>query len=264
MSYSYPFSQNNNKRCQDRYYLVLKTRLSISKAAKYLHHQMLIKVMDRYTIWQKKGSKTRGENTLLDVPSHTVEHNRKLWESYDWSNSGEEWTHEAKTYRGLEPNAWKTSLIDGMMLKYIKKGSIILEIGPGAGRWSEILQGLAIRLVLADISKKCLDICRKRFKNYEHVEYYLVERGLGFIPDSTIDYIWSYDVFVHINPSDIEAYIIDFERILKPGGYAIIHHSGQYSSEKNAREVGFRSHMDGDQFAHIAKKHELELIEQNR
>ena len=220
--------------------------------------------MDRYTIWQKKGSSGKGEITFLDVPSHTVEHNRKLWENYDWSNSGEEWTLEAKTYRGLEPNAWKTSLIDGMMLKYIKKESIILEIGPGAGRWSEMLQGLASRLVLADISKRCLEICKERFKNYEHVEYHLIERGLDFIPDSSIDYIWSYDVFVHINPSDIEAYITDFERILKPGGYAIIHHSGQYSSEKDAREIGFRSYIDGDLFAYIVKKHQMGMTEQNR
>jgi hypothetical protein len=61
---------------------------------------MLIKVMDRYTIWLKKHS-GRQEISYLDVPSHTVEYNRRFWENYDWSSSGEEWTLEAKTYRRL-------------------------------------------------------------------------------------------------------------------------------------------------------------------
>ena len=243
-------------------YFELKSKLTLSKIVKYLRHQMLIKVMDRYTIWLKKRS-GRQKISYLDVPSHTVEHNRRLWENYDWSNSGEEWTLEAKTYRRLEPKIWKTSLINEMMLKYIKKDSIILEIGPGAGRWSEILQNVASHLILADISQRCLELCKERFKNYKHIQYNLVERGLDFIPNDSIDYIWSYDVFVHINPTDIEMYITDFQRTLKPGGHAIIHHSGQYSSEKDAREKGFRSYMDGNLFAYFVRKHEMQMIEQN-
>jgi len=45
-----------------------------------------------------------------------------------------------------------------MILKYIKNESTVLEIGPGAVRWTEILQGFARSLILADISEKCLDI----------------------------------------------------------------------------------------------------------
>ncbi len=69
----------------------------------------------------------------LDVPSHTVNENKRIWNRYDWSiGAGEEWTRHAQTYKGLDPNTWKTSLINKMMLKYIKNGSTILEVG---GRW---------------------------------------------------------------------------------------------------------------------------------
>lgn len=150
-----------------------------------------------------------------------------------------------------------------MMLKYIKRGSTILEIGPGAGRWTEHLQKMASRLLVADISARCLNICKKRFKACSNIEYYVVkDRGLDFTEDNSIDYAWSYDVFVHINPTDIEKYILDFQRILRPGGYGVVHHSGTYPDEEYASR-GFRSYMDGEFFAHLVTKNGLEMIEQN-
>ena len=76
-------------------------------------------------------------------------------------------------------------------------------------------------------------------------------------------FIWAYDVFVHINPTDIERYMIDFRRILRPGGCAVIHHADKYSSEKFAREKGYRSYMNARLFAELVKKHQMEMIEQN-
>jgi len=192
-----------------------------------------------------------------------TEENRKVWSNYDWSQFGEEWSLDAKRYRGLDPNRWKTLLVNKMMLKYIKKGSTVLEIGPGAGRWTEVLIPICSRLLIADILEKCLLICKERFKAYSNIEYYHIEGGrLDFIPDDTVDYIWSYDVFVHINPTDTERYIIDFKRILKPGGFAIIHHSDTYLSEVDAKN-SFRSYMDGKFFTHLVEKHGMRLVEQN-
>jgi len=56
----------------------------------------------------------------------------------------------------------------------------------------------------------------------------ITDGALSFIENNSVDYIWSYDVFVHINPTDVEKYIIEFSRILKPHGYGIIHHSMGY------------------------------------
>lgn len=235
--------------------------LNLNKRIRHLRHTLLAKTLDKYVIWRNKHINLK--DTFLDLPSHSVKENKRIWDNYDWPLNGEEWTLEVKNLRGLEPNIWKASLIDEMILKYIVKDSIILEIGPGAGRWSETLQKLASKLILADISQRCLNLCKKRFKNCKNVEYRLIKRKLDFISNNSIDYIWSYDVFVHINPTDIEGYIIDFERILRPGGYAIIHHSGEYSSEKDARGRGFRSYMNADLFAHIVKKSKMEIIRQD-
>jgi len=110
----------------------------------------------------------------------------------------------------------------------IFKYSNILEIGPGAGRWSEILLNRAKHLTVADISEKCLNICKDRFDSTK-IDFKLITNFLDFMENNSVDFIWSYDVFVHINPIDIEKYLIDFKRILKPNGYAVIHHSGTFS-----------------------------------
>jgi SAM-dependent methyltransferase len=219
-------------------------------------------ILDRYVIWKQRKVSIGYEPGMIDLPSHTVNENRRLWDTYDWSQMGEEWTHDAKT-RGLDPILWKESLINDMMFKYIKKDSIILEIGIGAGRWSEVLQPVASRLILTDISKTCLHICEQRFKRHKNVEYHLIEQRMDFIRDHTIDYIWSYDVFVHINPSDVERYIAEINRILKTNGYALIHHSGIYMSEKHAREKGFRSYMTGEIFTNLVEKYGMKIVEQN-
>jgi ubiquinone/menaquinone biosynthesis C-methylase UbiE len=230
-------------------------------------HRLLVRIVDSFIIWIKKYSFTTGNKTILtNLPSHTVKENARIWDSYDWSKGGEEWSNYAKTYMGQDPSSWKASLINEMMLKYIKKDSTILEIGPGAGRWTAILQTLASRLILADISKRCIDICKERFRAHTNIEYNLIKGKLDFIDDSSIDYIWSYDVFVHINPTDVEGYIADFQRILKPGGYSIIHHSGAYNtylSEKAARVNSFRSCMSANLFAQIVAKHGMKIVEQN-
>lgn len=102
-----------------------------------------------------------------------------------------------------------------MMIKYLNEISTTLEIGPGAGRWTEILQKKAYKTIIADISEECIRICKDRFQEYSNIEYYLIrDSRLNFIANQSIDYIWSYDVFVHINPTDTEQYIADFQRIL--------------------------------------------------
>jgi ubiquinone/menaquinone biosynthesis C-methylase UbiE len=214
-------------------------------------------ITDKYLKLKNRRNLKEKENFVLDLPSHTIEHNQEMWNNYDWSQGGEEWSDESSMGQ-----KWKQTVINEIMLKHIKNKSVILEIGPGAGRWTEQLQSLASKLILVDIAQTCLNICKDRFKTKNNIEFHLIKNNLDFIGNDSVDYVWSYDVFVHINPSDIEHYMQDFHRILKSGGCAIIHHSGVYANEKEARS-GFRAHMTDKLFAHLITKHEMKLIEQN-
>lgn len=205
-----------------------------------------------------------GKNTLSSS-YHTVNLNREMWNSYDWSNEGEEWTKHASVF-GWEPNEWKIKLINDMMYKYLKPSYVVLEIGPGAGRWTGHLLKKSKELILADISVKCLDICKGKFQKESNVKYYCINgKGLSFLSNNSVDYIWSYDVFVHINPTDTENYVHEFSRILRPGGHAIIHHSGEYpkKNEEIVRRFDFRSYVNKDFFANFVHKSGMVLVEQN-
>jgi SAM-dependent methyltransferase len=226
----------------------------------------LLKAKDAYIFWkQKHSSVAESEAYVVDLPSNTIDEHRRYWNIYNWSSGGEEWTEHAQKYKGLNPEHWKASLISGMIHKYFKTNGVILEIGSGAGRWSIELIKLADRVILADISEKCLDICKEKFKRYDKVEYKLVTNFLDFLGESSVDYVWSYDVFVHINPTDIKKYVSEFQRILKPGGIAIIHHAGNrtLNTLNTLTTLNPRSMMDGSTFASIVHKNGMEIIDQN-
>jgi ubiquinone/menaquinone biosynthesis C-methylase UbiE len=205
-------------------------------------------------------------NGLHSTYSHTQEGNRRFWEAYDWTQGGEEWTETVRFYRQMDPKGWKDSLIREVMEKHIREGDTVVEIGPGAGRWTEALLMRATRLLAVDISAKCLELCRQRFSERPNIEYFLIkEPHLEFVAPNSVDSIWSYDVFVHINPTDTERYIGEFERILKPGGCAVIHHPGTYAKdiEKQERQGIWRSHVDGRFFRHFVERHKLVMLEQS-
>ncbi|MDD5528482.1 MAG: class I SAM-dependent methyltransferase [bacterium] len=187
----------------------------------------------------------------LNAQKFTRAQNISAWNRWDWSEKGEEWTIDEK---------WKKELITKMIMPYTKNKGTFLEIGPGGGRWTEVLQPLANKLFLVDISEKCLSVCKDRFKHCKNIEYCLYDgRHLNFIKENSIDFIWSYDVFVHINPTDMDYLLRYFKKIIKKDGVAIIHHSGV-----GGREDGQRSDMTKEFFAYLVEKNGMRLISQSK
>jgi len=95
---------------------------------------------------------------------NTVPENYEQWQNYDWSHGGEEWN--------VSPE-WKQALIDDVLLRYVGRDETVLEIGPGAGRWTQVLQRVAKRLIVADLSDKCIELCKRRFAGCANIEYFL-------------------------------------------------------------------------------------------
>ena len=155
--------------------------------------------------------KTRG---LPGVNSRSL--NAEIWNNWDWRAGGDEWTPSQE---------WKDSLLDQVLKPQVSHGSTILEIGPGAGRWTEHLIPRAAAYQGIDISSTCVDLCSRKFASAANATFRTNQgNDLPGVAESTIDVIWSFDVFVHINLAEVASYLDEFRRVLKPGGRAVIHH----------------------------------------
>jgi SAM-dependent methyltransferase len=183
----------------------------------------------------------------------TATENRGWWNTHDWSARGEEWT----------PNsAWKKAVVAQFLDPYIQLGGTVLEIGPGGGRWTEILGGRASRLCVLDVAERPLQVCRERFRTVPTV---VCVRGDGRtvpLASASVDGIWSYDVFVHVNPADASSYFSEFGRVLRPGAHAVIHHPGQTSTEERTRQ--HRSDLTDRMVVEFARTNGLDVVLQTR
>lgn len=113
----------------------------------------------------------------------------------------------------------------------------MLEIAPGFGRWTSYLKDLAERLVIVDLSEHCIEHCRQRFRDANHIEYHVNDgRSLEMVEDSSIDLVFSFDSLVHADPGVLDAYVGQLARKLKPEGIGFIHHSN-FGSHPVARRV---------------------------
>ena len=146
---------------------------------------------------------------------------------------------------------------------WIPEGTAVLEVGPGAGRWSEVLLRRATKLVLVDVSERPLELCRDRFAGDERVETVLSSGSdLAGIPDGSIDAVWSFDVFVHVAPLDQAAYLEEIARVLAPGGVAVIHHADGRNRGRLPSRSGWRSPMSRRLFEVLASARGLRVERQ--
>lgn len=170
------------------------------------------------------------------------------WAAYDWSAGGEEWTESA---------AWKEALVEEVLVPGIPEGSTVVEIGPGAGRWSVVLRERVARLILVEPSEEMLALTQARFDGDSGVSWALSEgSSLPGVEDGSVDAVWSFDVFVHLSANDVAGYLAEIARVLRPGGVATVHHSGR--RERRAR----RGPMSALLFANLARERGLAVERQ--
>jgi SAM-dependent methyltransferase len=156
-----------------------------------------------------------------------VEQNLAIWESWDWSQEGDEWS----AWWGGTPALWYGALLP--RIHAFVPTQAILEIAPGYGRWTQYLKDLSERLILVDLAEQCIEHCRGRFSEENNIEYHVNDgRSLEMIEDRSIDFVFSFDSLVHAEAEVLDAYLRQLARKLKPDGIGFIHHSniGQYRS----------------------------------
>lgn len=155
----------------------------------------------------------------------SIADNERVWtRDYDWQNGGEEWSQ----LWGSSERQW--SRVVRPRIGDLLPAPVVLEIAPGYGRWTEYLKDLCDRLIVVDLSDRCIDACRRRFARETDIEYHVNDgMSLEAVPDSSLDFAFSFDSLVHVEKDVMEAYISQLARKLKPDGVAFLHHSNYAS-----------------------------------
>jgi SAM-dependent methyltransferase len=155
-----------------------------------------------------------------------VEQNLEMWDrAWDWPEQGDEWS----AWWGGTPALWHGALLP--RIHTFVPTQTILEIAPGYGRCTQYLKDLCNRLIVVDLSERCIDHCRDRFSDAGNIEYHVNDgRSLDTVDDQSVDFAFSFDSLVHAEADVLEAYAHELARILKPSGVGFIHHTniGQY------------------------------------
>ena len=139
------------------------------------------------------------------------------------------------------------------------------ELACGHGRHAERAATRCGRLALLDIHSSNLGHCRQRLATHRHLDYLLTSGAdLQPLADGSLTALYCYDAMVHFDPVVVEAYVHDLQRVLAPGGMALLHHSNY--PHANAVHYGANPHcrnaMTLERMAELAGRAGLEVVAQ--
>ena len=163
----------------------------------------------------------------------SVADNRRMFsQTWRWSEAGDEWSAR---WGGTE-RFWQEAILPRIQA-FVPAG-VILEIAPGFGRWTRYLKDLCRRLVLVDLSERCIRECRERFAGETHIDYHVNDGySLDMVADRSVDFVFSFDSLVHAEADVLQAYLRQLARKLKPDGAGFLHHSNLGAYRRSWRLV---------------------------
>ena len=102
----------------------------------------------------------------------------------------------------------------------------VLEIGPGGGRYTQYLLDCSY-LILVEYNTEFFPILEDLFSGKGPELSFVTSDGASLpgVPDKTVDFVFSYDCFVHLDIPLIEGYLSEIARVLAPHGRAVIHYA---------------------------------------
>lgn len=203
----------------------------------------------------------------------TVEWNKQVWDSYTWPKDGDEWDSFAQ-HTVVPYEKWKDSLTRAFLIPYLGNRKVVVEIGSGHGRWSEMIASRIRggKLHLVDLAPKVIEYLREKLRKQYSLPFvhgepapefnFLVNDGrtIPQVETGSVDFIWSFDAFVHIEEPECRSYAKEFARVLKRTGMGVIHHPGNPTPEQ--RQNGCRSQMTSQKWKDILRQNNLHVVRQ--
>lgn len=192
-------------------------------------------------------------NRIVNIDtSHVMEEGQCDPHTFDWNEyyNNAEGHNEVQFHTYLQP----------LMQKYSFDLSQAVDFACGKGRITDLLSGECQSLICVDTSKDAIRHCAERFKNKKNVECRVSEPEKIPVDSDSVSFLYSWDAMVHFDYRSVDYLLSEFSRILKVGGYAVLHHSnardhGSFKADKNwRRNPHCRSEFNAEDMRHICSK----------
>lgn len=173
---------------------------------------------------------------MSDATDHFV--HGEFWDEYSrrWDEEvrpriegtllGEEWARPERTH----------FVYDRFAAPFLSESARVIEIGPGGGKFSRLLVERCAELILVDVSREMLrranQACGGRAR-----EVIAGDCSIAEIESDSIDLVFSYDVFIHLESEEVFRYFAEVNRVLRPDGIFSVHTSSFES------RLGFLSYL---------------------
>jgi hypothetical protein len=153
-----------------------------------------------------------------------------------------------------------TYVRDHYLLPYVTPTTTAVEIGPGGGRWTRYLLG-AERVYAVDFHQELLDELKSNYRP-KHLSF-VKNNGNDFpgLPVGSIDFVFSFGTFVHLDIDTIDLYLRNIKALLKPSSNVVIHYSDK-SKPLGKSNVGF-SQNDPDTMRALVTDHGFFVYEED-
>lgn len=97
----------------------------------------------------------------------------------------------------------------------------VLEVGCGTGYGTYHLSKFASEIVAVDIAKENISICEAEYKKENLI--FLSADGLKLpFEDRTFEVVVSFQVIEHIEPTNVQKYLLEIKRVLGKGGIFVV------------------------------------------
>lgn len=107
------------------------------------------------------------------------------------------------------------------VLGVVEKGSMVLEVGPGTGRFTQHLVKRVLKVVAVDQSRRMLDELCKKIDAPNLYVHHLSLSQLSELPDyGSFDWVVCMRVLPHVE--NLESALTSLKQALKPGGKAVL------------------------------------------
>mgnify|MGYP001944535743 CR=1 FL=1 len=144
------------------------------------------------------------------------------WRKHEYLNLGSETLGEE--WGGPE---FASLIVDELVADYLTPDTDVVELGCGGGKFSQRIAPRVKSLTCCDISPQMIDQTKRELADRgvdENVSFEVLN-GIDFtgLESNSADFIFSYDVQLHLQPQNVFSYLVDAVRVLRPGGVFMLH-----------------------------------------